>query len=53
MFDLSERQVSAIVARMISHEDLAAALDQVNNAINFRKGVDLSRLQALALTLSE
>ena len=53
MFDLTERQVSAIVARMISHEDLAAALDQVNGAINFRKGVDLSRLQALALTLSD
>jgi translation initiation factor 3 subunit C len=53
MFDLSERQVSAIVAKMISHEDLAAALDQVNGAINFRKGVDLSRLQALALTLSD
>jgi translation initiation factor 3 subunit C len=53
MFDLSERQVSAIVARMISHEDLAAALDQVNGAIIFRKGVDLSRLQALSLTLSE
>lgn len=53
MFDLSERQVSAVVARMISHEDLAAALDQVNGAIMFRKGVDLSRLQALSLTLSE
>jgi len=38
---------------MISHEDLAAALDQVNGAIMFRKGVDLSRLQALALTLSD
>jgi len=53
MFDLSERQVSAVVARMIAHEDLAAALDQVNGALMFRKGVDLSRLQALALTLSE
>jgi translation initiation factor 3 subunit C len=53
MFDLSKRQVSAIVARMISHEELAAALDQVKGAIMFRKGVDLSRLQALSLTLSE
>ncbi|KAF2432749.1 eukaryotic translation initiation factor 3 subunit C [Tothia fuscella] len=53
MFDLSERQVSAIVARMISHEELAAALDQVTHSIIFRKGVDLSRLQALSLTLSE
>ncbi|QDS75337.1 hypothetical protein FKW77_002033 [Venturia effusa] len=53
MFDLSERQVSAIIARMISHEELAAALDQVKGAIIFRKGVDLSRLQALALTLGE
>jgi translation initiation factor 3 subunit C len=53
MFDLTERQVSAIVAKMISREDLAAALDQVSGAIMFRKGVDLSRLQALALTLSD
>ena len=53
MFELSERKVAAVVSKMISHEELAAALDQVNSAILFRKGVDLSRLQSLALTLSD
>ena len=53
MFDLAERRVAAVVAKMISHEELAAALDQVNSAIIFRKGVELSRLQSLALTLSD
>ncbi|KAF8466462.1 eukaryotic translation initiation factor 3 subunit 8 N-terminus-domain-containing protein [Kalaharituber pfeilii] len=53
MFDLTPRKVTALVSRMIAHEEIAAALDQVNNAIIFRKGVELSRLQSLALTLSE
>ncbi|KAI9688650.1 MAG: Translation initiation factor 3 subunit c [Bathelium mastoideum] len=53
MFDLAERRVAAVVSKMISHEELAAALDQVNSAIIFRKGVELSRLQSLALTLSD
>ncbi|KAJ9649588.1 Translation initiation factor 3 subunit c [Coniosporium apollinis] len=53
MFELSERKVSAVVSKMISHEELAAALDQVNSAIIFRRGVELSRLQSLALTLSD
>lgn len=53
MFSLPERKVAAIVSRMISHEELAAALDQVGQVIVFRKGVELSRLQSLALTLSD
>ncbi|KAI9846778.1 MAG: Translation initiation factor 3 subunit c [Sclerophora amabilis] len=53
MFELSQRKVAAVVSKMISHEELAAALDQVNSAIIFRKGVELSRLQSLALTLSD
>jgi len=53
MFELSERKVSAIVSKMIAHDDIAAALDQVNDAIIFRKGVEVSRLQSLALALSE
>ncbi|RDW89361.1 eukaryotic translation initiation factor 3 subunit C [Coleophoma cylindrospora] len=53
MFELSDRKVAAIVSKMISHEELAAALDQVNSSIIFRKGVELSRLQSLALTLSD
>ena len=53
MFELPQRKVAAVVSKMISHEELAAALDQVNSAIIFRKGVELSRLQSLALTLSD
>ncbi|KAH1297125.1 Translation initiation factor 3 subunit c, partial [Aspergillus fumigatus] len=50
---LSEKKISAIISRMISHEELAAALDQVNNAIVFRKGVELSRLQSQIVTLAD
>lgn len=53
MFDLEARKVASIVSKMIHHEELAAALDQVNSAIIFRKGVELSRLQSLSLTLSD
>ena len=53
MFELPRSKVTAIVSKMISHEELAAALDQVSGAIIFRKGVDLSRLQTLALALSD
>lgn len=53
MFELESRKVSAVVSKMISHEELAAALDQVTETIIFRKGVELSRLQSLALTLSD
>ncbi|KAI0880755.1 eukaryotic translation initiation factor 3 subunit C [Annulohypoxylon maeteangense] len=53
MFELEDRKVAAIVSKMISHEELAAALDQVTSTVIFRKGVELSRLQSLALTLSD
>jgi translation initiation factor 3 subunit C len=53
MFSLTRKEVQAIVSKMIASEELAAALDQVNDAIIFRKGVELSRLQVLALTLSD
>ena len=53
MFDLPASKVTALVSKMIHHEELAAALDQINSAIIFRKGVELSRLQSLALTLSD
>lgn len=53
MFDLEAKKIAAIISKMISHEELAAALDQVNDAIIFRKGVELSRLQSQAITLSE
>ena len=38
---------------MVAYEELAAALDQIDDTIVFRKGVELSRLQSLALTLSD
>ena len=53
MFDLPVKNISAIVSRMISHEEIAAAVDQVNDAIVFRQGVELSRLQSQIITLSE
>lgn len=53
MFELDEKKIAAIVSKMISHEELAAALDQVNDAIVFRKGVELSRLQSQIISLSE
>ncbi|EEH35442.1 eukaryotic translation initiation factor 3 subunit 8 [Paracoccidioides lutzii Pb01] len=53
MFELSSKKIAAIVSRMISHEELAAALDQVNDAIIFRKGVELSRLQSQIVTLAD
>lgn len=53
MFELDQKKISAVISRMISHEELAAALDQVNDAIVFRKGVELSRLQSQVITLSE
>ncbi|OJJ46576.1 hypothetical protein ASPZODRAFT_96864 [Penicilliopsis zonata CBS 506.65] len=53
MFELPAKKIAAIVSRMISHEELAAALDQVNDAIVFRKGVELSRLQSQIITLAD
>lgn len=53
MFELDDAKVTAVVSKMISHEELAASLDQVTSTVIFRKGVELSRLQSLALTLSD
>jgi translation initiation factor 3 subunit C len=53
MFELDPTKVAAVVSKMISHEELAAALDQVTETVIFRKGVELSRLQSLALALSD
>jgi translation initiation factor 3 subunit C len=53
MFELPEKKIVAIVSRMISHDELAAALDQVNDAIIFTKGVELSRLQSQIVTLAD
>ena len=53
MFELPSKKIAAIISRMISHEELGAALDQVNDAIVFRQGVELSRLQSQIVTLSD
>jgi len=53
IFDLSVAKVRAIVSRMISHEEISAALDQVNSAIVFGAGVEMSKLQSLAVILSD
>ncbi|KAL4965275.1 translation initiation factor eIF3 core subunit c [Aspergillus stella-maris] len=53
MFELPTKKIQAIISRMISHEELGAALDQVNDAIVFRKGVELSRLQSQIVTLAD
>lgn len=53
MFELDNAKAAAIVSKMVSHEELAASMDQVTNTVIFRKGVELSRLQSLALTLSD
>ncbi|KAI9147973.1 Eukaryotic translation initiation factor 3 subunit C [Paramyrothecium foliicola] len=53
MFELETSKVDAVVSKMISHEELSASLDQVTSTVIFRKGVELSRLQSLALTLSD
>ncbi|KAL4932374.1 translation initiation factor eIF3 core subunit c [Aspergillus undulatus] len=53
MFELPQKKIAAIISRMISHEELGAALDQVNDAIVFRKGVELSRLQSQIVTLAD
>ncbi|KJZ73779.1 Eukaryotic translation initiation factor 3 subunit C [Hirsutella minnesotensis 3608] len=53
MFELEPSKVAAVISKMISHEELAASLDQVTSTVIFRKGVELSRLQSLALTLSD
>lgn len=52
MFDLPVNTVSAIVAKMIFNEELAASLDQVTQCIVLHQ-VELSRLQVLSLQYSE
>ncbi|KAG5519192.1 hypothetical protein PMAC_002280 [Pneumocystis sp. 'macacae'] len=50
MFDLSKRDITALVSKMISHDEISAALDQVHNTIVIRR-IELSRLQSMALML--
>ncbi|KAG5439245.1 hypothetical protein PCANB_001544 [Pneumocystis canis] len=50
MFDLPKKNITALVSKMISHDEISAALDQVHNTIVIRR-VELSRLQNMALIL--
>lgn len=53
LFELPESKVSAVVSKMIFNEELVAGLDQVSNSIIFTKGVQLTKLQELALSLAD
>jgi translation initiation factor 3 subunit C len=53
LFQLEERRVASLVSKMIANEEIAAALDQKTNSVVFRQGVELTRLQVLALALAE
>ena len=57
MFSLSLPKIQALVSRMVAHEDLAAALDNVSSAIVFRRGDNVNtesgRLHTLALGLAD
>ncbi|KAG4306508.1 hypothetical protein PORY_000496 [Pneumocystis oryctolagi] len=50
MFDLPKGNITALVSKMISHDEISAALDQVHNTIVIRR-IELSRLQSMALIL--
>lgn len=52
MFDLSEVDTHAIVSRMMSKDELAAAWDQPSGSIAMH-GVEPTRLQSLALQFAE
>jgi translation initiation factor 3 subunit C len=53
LFELPESKIFAIVSKMIMNEELAAGLDQVSNSVVFTKGVELTKLQELALSLAD
>lgn len=53
MFQLPIKDVSAIVAKMIAQEELTAALDQKTGSVVFRQAVEQTKLQQLAVALSD
>ena len=52
MFQLEEAEINAIVSKMITHDELHAALDRARKAIVLQR-TDLTRLQTLALSLAD
>lgn len=53
LFSLPAKKIMSIASRMVAHEEITAAVDLVNDAIVFRKGVELSRLQSQIVTLAD
>jgi len=53
VFELPESKVSAVLSKMIFKEEIAAGLDQVSKSVVFTKGVELTKLQELALNLAD
>ncbi|CDK29659.1 unnamed protein product [Kuraishia capsulata CBS 1993] len=52
-FELPERKVNAVISKMIYSEEINAALDQKAGCIVFIQGVEITKLQELALTLAD
>lgn len=53
MFQLPVKDVSAIVAKMIAQEELSGSLDQKTNSVVFTQAVQQTKLQQLAVALSD
>ncbi|OWB57205.1 hypothetical protein B5S28_g3137 [[Candida] boidinii] len=53
IFELSESEVRSIISKMIYQEELNAALDQKTGSVTFVEGVEMTRLQELALSLAD
>ncbi|ODV95369.1 hypothetical protein PACTADRAFT_50103 [Pachysolen tannophilus NRRL Y-2460] len=53
VFQTSEQKVNSVVSKMIFEEEINAALDQKTNSIIFIQGVEVSKLQELALQLAD
>lgn len=53
MFQLPVKDVAAIVAKMIAQEELPGSLDQKTNSVVFTQAVQQTKLQQLAVALSD
>ncbi|KAG5359249.1 Eukaryotic translation initiation factor 3 subunit C [Yarrowia sp. E02] len=53
MFQLPVKDVAAIVAKMIAQEELSGSLDQKTNSVVFTQAVQQTKLQQLAVALSD
>lgn len=53
MFQLAQKDVAAIVAKMIAQEELSGSLDQKTGSVVFTQAVEQTKLQQLAVALSD